>query len=111
MLFSIYQELKLNDMQRMGVVIQLADHSYINPHGVVEDVLVQVNELLFPVDFYILEMEGNSSSKTPSILLGRPFMKTSKTKIDVDDGTLSVEFGGEIAKFNIFDAMKYPNDT
>ncbi|KAL4368664.1 hypothetical protein GQ457_05G022790 [Hibiscus cannabinus] len=108
---SVYQELKLNDMQRTGVVIQLADRSYINPLGVVEDVLVQVNELLFPVDFYILEMEGNSSSKTPSILLGRPFMKTSKTKIDVDDGTLSVEFGGEIAKFNIFDAMKYPNDT
>ncbi|KAK4382383.1 Retrovirus-related Pol polyprotein from transposon opus [Sesamum angolense] len=41
---------------------------------------------------------------------GRPFMKTAKTKIDVDEGTLSVEFGGEIVKFNIFDAMKCPNE-
>ncbi|KAL0393210.1 UNVERIFIED_CONTAM: Retrovirus-related Pol polyprotein from transposon.6 [Sesamum radiatum] len=40
----------------------------------------------------------------------RPFMKTAKTKIDVDEGTLSVEFGGEIVKFNISEAMKYPNE-
>ncbi|KAL0373122.1 UNVERIFIED_CONTAM: Pol polyprotein, partial [Sesamum calycinum] len=39
-----------------------------------------------------------------------PFMKTAKTKIDVDEGTLSVEFGGEIVKFNISEAMKYPNE-
>ena len=38
-------------------------------------------------------------------------MKTAKTKIDVDEGTLSVEFDGEIVKFNIFDAMKHPNDV
>ncbi|KAL0308771.1 UNVERIFIED_CONTAM: hypothetical protein Sradi_5819400 [Sesamum radiatum] len=41
---------------------------------------------------------------------GRPFMKTAKTKIDIDEGTLSVEFGGEIVKFNISEAMKYPNE-
>lgn len=38
--FSIYQELKLNDLQKTGVIIQLADRSYIHPLGVVEDVLV-----------------------------------------------------------------------
>lgn len=37
-------------------------------------------------------------------------MKTARTKIDVEEGTLSVEFDGEIVKFNIFDAMKYPNE-
>ncbi|XP_048235667.1 uncharacterized protein LOC125371179 [Ricinus communis] len=56
-------------------------------------------------------MDGNSSSKSASILLGRPFMKTAKTKINVNEGTLSVEFDGEIVKFNIFDAMKYPNNA
>ena len=44
------------------------------------------------------------------ILLGRPFLKTSKTKIDVHNGTLTMEFDGEIVKFNIYDAMKYPDD-
>ncbi|KAL0451417.1 UNVERIFIED_CONTAM: hypothetical protein Slati_1119800 [Sesamum latifolium] len=41
---------------------------------------------------------------------GRPFMKTAKTKIDVDDGTLSVEIDGEIVKFKISEATKYPNE-
>ena len=78
------------------------------PKGVVEDVLVQVNDLVFPADFYVLDM-GNGDQTTP-ILLGRPFLKTSKTKIDVHRGTLIMEFDGEIVKFNIYDAMKYPDD-
>ena len=43
-------------------------------------------------------------------MLGRPFLKTSKTKIDVHSGTLTMEFDGKIVKFNIYDAMKYPDD-
>ncbi|XP_073138521.1 uncharacterized protein [Henckelia pumila] len=81
------------------VVIQLVDHSNAYPEGVVEDVLVQVKELIFPADFYILRMEEDFTSNPPPILLGRTFMKTSKTNIDVDDGTLSVEFDGEIEVF------------
>ena len=39
-----------------------------------------------------------------------PFMKTVKTKIDVDLDILTLEFNGKIITFNIFDIMKYPND-
>ena len=35
----------------------MADRSNAYPKGVVEDVLVKVNELIFSVDFYILHME------------------------------------------------------
>ncbi|XP_068644803.1 uncharacterized protein [Aristolochia californica] len=76
--------------------------------GVDEYVLVQVNDLIFPTDFYVLDME-NGDQTTP-ILLGRPFLKASKTKIDVHSGTIIMEFDGEIVKFNIYDAMKYPSD-
>ena len=55
-------------------------------------------------------MEDSSSSNPSPILLGRPFLKTAKTKIDVHDGTLSMEFDNEIIKFDIFEAMKYPRD-
>ncbi|XP_073120292.1 uncharacterized protein [Henckelia pumila] len=58
-----------------------------------------VKELIFPADFYILRMEEDSISNSPPILLGRPFMKTARTKIDVNDGTLSIEFDGEIEVF------------
>ena len=43
------------------------------------------------------------------ILLGRPFMSTAKTKIDVYSGTLTMKFDGEVIKFNICDAMKCSN--
>ncbi|XP_052178776.1 uncharacterized protein LOC127792350 [Diospyros lotus] len=106
--YSIYASLKLGPLNKTGVVIQLADKSNSYPKGVVEDVLVQVNELVFPADFYVLDME-NDDQTTP-IFLGRPFLKTSKTKIDVHSGILTMEFDGEIVKFNIYDAMKFSCD-
>ncbi|KAJ9162722.1 hypothetical protein P3X46_022478 [Hevea brasiliensis] len=108
---QVFQTLNLGPLKETSVIIQLADRSNAYPLGVVEDVLVQVRELIFPVDFYILDMEDSvPTSKSALILFGRPFLKTAKTKIDVDDGTLTMEFDGETIKFNIFDAMKYPAD-
>ncbi|KAJ9187046.1 hypothetical protein P3X46_002543 [Hevea brasiliensis] len=110
---SVFQTLNLGPLKETSVIIQLADHSNAYPLGVVEDVLVQVGGLIFPVDFYILDMEDDSalSSNSVLILFGRPFLKTAKIKIDVDESTLTMEFDGEIVKFNIFDAMKYPADN
>lgn len=105
MSYFAYQELRLNDLHEMSVVIQSVDMSFIHPIGVVEDVLVQVNELIFPIDFYILKMDETNSTYSTSIQLGRPFMKIAKTWIDLDSGILSVKFGREIVKFNIFDVM------
>ncbi|CAA0838473.1 Uncharacterized mitochondrial protein AtMg00860, partial [Striga hermonthica] len=106
---SIFNSLNLGPLKQTGVVIQLADRSTTFPDGVVEDVLVKVNDLVFPADFYVLSMDDKSSNSTP-ILLGRPFLNTAQTRIDVRQGTLTMEFDGHIIKFNIFDAMKYPND-
>lgn len=107
---SVYKSLKLGDLNSTGVVIQLANRSTTRPTGVLEDVLVQVNELIFPADFYILDMEDETSSNGPTLILGRPFLKTAKTKIDVHAGTLSMEFGEDVVQFNIFDAMKHPSE-
>ncbi|KAG6687606.1 hypothetical protein I3842_11G080600 [Carya illinoinensis] len=106
--YSIYASLKLGPLNKIGVVILLPDRSNAYPKGVVEDVLVQVNDLVFATKFYLLNMEN--SDQTALILLGKPFLKTSKTKIDVHKGTLTMEFHGEIVKFNIYDAMKYLGD-
>jgi len=54
---SIFNSLCLGPLKATSVVIQLANRS--NPIGLVEDVLVRVNELIFLADFYILEMEGD----------------------------------------------------
>ena len=62
------------------------------PLGVIEDVLVRVKDLIFPAVFYILDMENESSSNGSTFILGKPFLMTVKTKIDVHTGTLSMEF-------------------
>lgn len=49
--YSVYHSLKFNDIYEKDVIIQLADCSFIHPLCVVEDILVQVNELIFLVDF------------------------------------------------------------
>ncbi|KAJ9565323.1 hypothetical protein OSB04_001289 [Centaurea solstitialis] len=109
--YSIYSLLNVGPLERTGVVIQLASRSIVYPKGVLEDVLVQVNELVFPADFHVIDMEEHNTSKSPLILLGRPFLKTSRTKIDVHEGTLNMEFDGEVVKFNIYDAIRYPSDV
>ncbi|XP_070664544.1 uncharacterized protein [Malus domestica] len=108
--YSIYASMNLGELKKDGVIIQLADRSNVYPKGVLEDVLVQVNQLIFPADFYVLDMEDLDHSPTLPILLGRPFMKTARTKIDVYNGTLTMEFDGEVIKFNISETMKFPND-
>ncbi|CAN6685717.1 unnamed protein product [Malus baccata var. baccata] len=69
-----------------------------------------VNHLVFPTDFYVLEMEDLNDSPQLPILLGRPFMKTARTRIDVFKGTLTMKFDGEVIDFNISDVMRYPHD-
>ncbi|CAN6583796.1 unnamed protein product [Malus baccata var. baccata] len=54
-----------------------------------------VNHLIFPTDFYVLEMDESDHAPLLRILLGRPFMKTARTKIDVFNGTLTMEFDGK----------------
>ena len=97
---SIYESLALGPLLKTGIVIQLADGSYVHPKRMVEDVLIKVDKLIFPVDFFVLDM---SDSATAPIMLGRPFMKTSRTKIDIFNGMLTMEFDGDIIEHNIHD--------
>ncbi|XP_004288934.1 PREDICTED: uncharacterized protein LOC101294799 [Fragaria vesca subsp. vesca] len=105
--YSLYASMDLGELKKDNVIIQLADRSNKYPKGYVEYFLVHVNHLIFPADFYIIDTEDSPSSSTP-ILLGRPFMRTARTKIDVHAGTLTMEFDGEVIGFNIFEAMRYP---
>jgi len=74
-----------------------------------EDVLVQVNELVFATDFYVMNM-GDACNDIP-MLLGRPFLKTARTKSDVHEEALTMKFDGEVIKFNIFNTMRFPADV
>ena len=77
------------------------------PRGVVDNVLVQVNDLVFLANFYILDMENEASYKPTPTLLGRPFLKTARAMINVYEGLVTMEFDGEVIKFNLFEEIKY----
>ncbi|CAN6712142.1 unnamed protein product [Malus baccata var. baccata] len=109
--YSIYASMNLGELKNDGVIIQLADRSNAYPKGVLEDVLVHVNHLIFPADFYVLEMDESDHAPSLPILFGRPFMKTTRTKIDVFNGTLTMEFDGEVINLNLSDSMKFPSEN
>ncbi|BAU01143.1 hypothetical protein VIGAN_11030900, partial [Vigna angularis var. angularis] len=89
------------------MTLQLADRSIKYPQGVVEDVLVKVDKFLFPMDFVVMEMKEDTEIP---LILGRPFMKTARVLIDVDEGKLKVRVEDEEVNFNVFEAMSHPND-
>ncbi|CAN6554382.1 unnamed protein product [Malus baccata var. baccata] len=106
----------LETFRKVQVNITLLDaikqvpRSNAYPKSVLEDVLVHVNHLIFPANFYMLEMDESDHSPSLPIFLGRPFMKTVRTKIDVFHGTLTMEFDGEVINFNLSESIKYPSD-
>ncbi|CAN6711700.1 unnamed protein product [Malus baccata var. baccata] len=108
--YSVYASMNLGKLKNDGVIIQLADQSNAYPKGVLEDVLVQVDHLIFPADFYVLDMEDSTHSPPSPLLLGRPFMKTAQTKIDVAKGAVTMAFGGDMINFKIYESVENTND-
>lgn len=86
----VFNYLALELLQNTKVTIQLVNRSKVRPTGLVEDVLVRVNDLIFHADFYIMDMDGETKFNRAPIILGKPFLKTTKTKIKVHVGTLSM---------------------
>jgi len=90
------------------MTLQLADRSMKYPYGVAEDVLVKVDKFMFPVDFVVMDIEEDT--EVP-LILGRPFMKTAKVIIDIDDGKLKVRVQDDEVNFNVFEAMQHLKDN
>jgi len=65
----------------------LVDRYVKYPYQIVEHLLVKVDKLYYLVDLVIMDMEEDLEVH---LILGRPFMKTAKDIIDVDNGKLKV---------------------
>ncbi|GKB92126.1 retrotransposon protein, putative, ty3-gypsy subclass [Tanacetum coccineum] len=78
--------------------IQLADRSVKYPI-----VIINLKLLKHIIDFVVLEIDED---ETVPIILGRPFLATARTVIDVHEGKLSLRVGNEIVTFNIWKSMR-----
>ncbi|KAK8498967.1 hypothetical protein V6N12_058004 [Hibiscus sabdariffa] len=88
---SVFQKLGIGEAKPTTVMLQLADHSYVQPEGKIEYILVKVDKFIFPADFLILDCEANTDAP---IILGRPFLATGRVLFD---------FGNEELIFRVDD--------
>ncbi|XP_050908049.1 uncharacterized protein LOC127121636 [Lathyrus oleraceus] len=107
MSLSMIRKLDCGDPKPTKMTFPLADRSITYPYGVLEDVSIKVDDLLFPADVVILDM--SKDVETP-LLLGRPFLSTDKALIDVEIVELILMFNKEQVIFNVFEAMKHAHE-
>ncbi|KAK8935601.1 hypothetical protein KSP39_PZI013849 [Platanthera zijinensis] len=103
---SIYRKLGLGEISKTSITLQLADRTLAFPKGIVEDVLVKVDKFIFPADFVVLDMEED---REVPIIVGRPFLATGRTLIDVHKGELTMRVNDEQVTFNVLKALKFPH--
>ena len=84
---SIFRKLGFRVVKPTTISLQMADRSLIFPRRIIEDVLVKVDKFIFLVDFVVLDMEED---KEIPLILGRPFLATNRTLINVHSGNLTL---------------------
>ncbi|CAM8991863.1 unnamed protein product [Rhodiola kirilowii] len=99
--FHLYCSLGLGPLKPPMISLEMGDKSCVRLVGVFEDLILSVGELFVATDFYVIRTENGSKNDPPTIILGRPFLYATKTRIDMGKGSLSLEFGGKIANFYI----------
>ncbi|GJX41057.1 putative nucleotidyltransferase, ribonuclease H [Tanacetum coccineum] len=53
-------------------ISELTDRSTKIPRGILEDVIVKVDDFYYPVDFFVMDTESLYKDVQPTIILGRP---------------------------------------
>ncbi|GJS22078.1 ribonuclease H-like domain-containing protein [Tanacetum coccineum] len=78
--FFTYSNLGLGILSDTRLTIELADRTIKQPKGIAENVLVRIGKFIFPIDFIILDIPEDDDVP---LILGRPFLSTAHSKIDI----------------------------
>ena len=107
--YSVYKQLGLGELEPTTITLSLADRSVKIPKGIVEDVLVKINNFYYPVDFVVLDTapSSNEPNHVP-IILGRPFLATANAIINCRNGIMQLTFGDMKLELNIFNLNDNP---
>ncbi|GJX87957.1 reverse transcriptase domain-containing protein [Tanacetum coccineum] len=74
------------------MTLELANRSIMHPMGITEDVVVRVDGFTFLADFVVVNFKPDP--RVP-IILGRPFLRTTKALIDLYEEKLTLRVGNE----------------
>nr|GEX14866.1 retrovirus-related Pol polyprotein from transposon TNT 1-94 [Tanacetum cinerariifolium] len=94
---TIFEHLKLAQLKKTAMLVEIADMTKRSLIEIVENVLVKIDKFLFPSDFVVMDML-NTYNKT--MILGRPFLATIHAKIDVFNKEISLGIGGDRVTFD-----------
>ena len=101
--YSVYKQLGLGELKPTNITLSLVDQSVKIPKGIVEDVLVKVDKLYYPMDFVVLDTEPIASGPNHvPIILGRQFLATSNAIINCRNAVMQLTFGNMTLELNIF---------
>ncbi|MFS7949268.1 putative nucleotidyltransferase, Ribonuclease H [Helianthus anomalus] len=103
--YKVFTKLDLGEPSPTRMSIRLAGRSIKYPRGFVENMLVKIDKFVFPVDFVILDMDEDS--RVP-LILGRPFLNTARTIVDVAAGQITLRVNDEHVTFDIKRSMQHP---
>nr|GFA45868.1 reverse transcriptase domain-containing protein [Tanacetum cinerariifolium] len=88
--YSVWKRLSLFDLTPTCTTLELANRSITSSVGIAEDVYVKVGSFHFSADFVVVDFDADP--RVP-LILGRSFLKTGKTLIDVFEGELTLRVG------------------
>ena len=88
------------------MTLQMVDISMAQLEGILKDVLIKVGKFIFLVDFVVIDIEED---KQVPLRLGRLFLATGATLIDVRKGELTLKVGNEEVHFNLNQSLKQPD--
>ena len=83
-------------MKPTHVILELANRSVKDPRGIIENVLIQVDTVYYPVDFIILDTQHvkfKSSKHHIPVILGWPFLATADAIIHYMSELFKLSFG------------------
>jgi hypothetical protein len=72
--YSVFQSLNLGELKPTFVTLLLADRSVKVSRGIVEDVLLQVDKFIYPVDFIVLDTQPVEACNSIPVILGLHFL-------------------------------------
>ncbi|XP_073153358.1 uncharacterized protein [Henckelia pumila] len=78
--YSLARKLGIGNIEPTSISLKFADRSIKYPRGIVENVIVKIDKFIYPIDFFVLDMDENY--EVPMILV-RLFLATSRALIDV----------------------------
>ena len=88
-----------------------ADGSVRALYGRLEDIIVLVGDLAFPVDFIVTDVKVIGALCNALIILGRPFLATSRAITDFDKGKIELRVGNDKLEIPIPNLKRIPEYT